>query len=390
MSWPLVELGSIAEKIDYGLTASANFEIDEPKFLRITDLQNDSVDWSTVPSCECTKKEIEQYRLASGDIVFARTGATTGKSYLLKNCDDSIVFASYLIRLRPSKDVDPLYLSYFFKSPQYWQQISVMANGAAQPGVNASKLKELIVPLPPLAEQKRIAAILDKADAIRRKRQQAIKLADEFLRSVFLDMFGDPVTNPKGWERCDFEYLTDMVTYGLTVRPEYHEEGIPLISAKEIRSGEIDFGICQRIAEHDFNSLSSKARPQIGDILFSKTGSIGHCAMVEENITFAITQNAARIVPNRSRCIPEFLIALLRTKYFYNLANKEAKGNAVKDLQLGVMKGFLVYLPPIELQQEYVKLADKSKQMIKKIEASSEVVMLSFSALSQKAFSGSL
>lgn len=281
-------------------------------------------------------------------------------------------------------------LAHYLKSKDFVNWISNQTAGAKMPRVSMDIFWGHQIPLPPLAEQKRIAAILDKADAIRRKRQQAIKLADEFLRSVFLDMFGDPVTNPKGWDRCDFEYLTDMVTYGLTVRPEYHEEGIPLISAKEIRSGEIDFGICQRIAEDDFNSLSSKARPQIGDILFSKTGSIGHCAMVEENITFAITQNAARIVPNRSRCIPEFLIALLRTKYFYNLANKEAKGNAVKDLQLGVMKGFLVYLPPIEMQQEYVKLADKSKQMIKKIEASSEVTMLSFNALSQKAFSGSL
>ena len=74
-----------------------------------------------------------------------------------------------------------------------------MAEGAAQPGVNSSKLKELEIPLPPLPEQKRIAAILDKAAAIRRKRQQAIQLADDFLRAVFLDMFGDPVTNPKGW-----------------------------------------------------------------------------------------------------------------------------------------------------------------------------------------------
>ena len=305
--------------------------------------------------------------------------------------DDEGLCTTELIPLLPdSKRLNRNYLAHYLKSKDFVNWISNQTAGAKMPRVSMDIFWGHQIPLPPLAEQKRIAAILDKADAIRHKRQQAIKLADEFLRSVFLDMFGDPVTNPKGWDRCDFEYLTDMVTYGLTVRPEYHEEGIPLISAKEIRSGEIDFGICQRIAEDDFNSLSSKARPQIGDILFSKTGSIGHCAMVEENITFAITQNAARIVPNRSRCIPEFLIALLRTKYFYNLANKEAKGNAVKDLQLGVMKGFLVYLPPIEMQQEYVKLADKSKQMIKKIEASSEVTMLSFNALSQKAFSGSL
>lgn len=390
MSWSLVSLGSIAEKIDYGLTASANFDIDGPKFLRITDLQDGSVEWNSVPSCECSEKDMVQYKLENGDIVFARTGATTGKSYLLKSLDIPAVFASYLIRLRPKNTIDSNFLAHFFQSPNYWSQIGVMANGAAQPGVNASKLKELIVPLPPLPEQKRIAAILDKADAIRRKRQQAIKLADDFLRSVFLEMFGDPVTNPKGWARCKFEDLTDMVTYGLTVRPEYIDDGIPLISAKEIRSGTINLEICSRISVADLDALSSKARPNYGDILFSKTGSIGHCALVDTEEPFAITQNAARIVPNAKRCISHFLLGLLRTKYFYNLANKEAKGNAVKDLQLGVMKAFPVYAPPLELQRKYSEILQKftgqnilQEDALKRSEEN-------FNSLSQKAFSGKL
>src|SRR5690606_17668552 len=148
-------------------------------------MQDDAVDWSTVPSCECSEKEFKENELSVGDIVFARTGATTGKSFLIRHLPRPSVFASYLIRVRPTDEVDSKYLAYFFKSPQYWFQITAMAEGAAQPGVNSSKLKELEIPLPPLPEQKRIAAILDKADAI---------------RPVFLDMFGDPVTNPKGWE----------------------------------------------------------------------------------------------------------------------------------------------------------------------------------------------
>jgi type I restriction enzyme, S subunit len=273
---------------------------------------------------------------------------------------------------------------------KYVPKLEALGNGATFKEVSKKVVEDFEIPLPPLPEQKRIAAILDKADAIRRKRQQAIKLADDFLRSVFLEMFGDPAANPKGWDRCKFEDLTDMVTYGLTVRPEYIDDGIPLISAKEIRSGTINLEICSRISEADLDALSSKARPNYGDILFSKTGSIGHCALVDTEEPFAITQNAARIVPNTKRCISHFLLGLLRTKYFYNLANKEAKGNAVKDLQLGVMKAFSVYAPPLELQRKYSEILQKFTGQSLLQEVSLKRAEENFNSLSQKAFLGSL
>lgn len=264
------------------------------------------------------------------------------------------------------------------------------ATGANYPAVSDKIVKESKIPLPPLPEQKRIAAILDKADAIRRKRQQAIQLADDFLRAVFLDMFGDPVTNPKGWDTCKFEALTSLVTYGLTVRPEYHEEGIPLISAREIRTGELDFESCPKISRSDFDALSEKGRPKKDDILFSKTGSKGHCAIVKSELDFAVTQNAARIVPNKEVCDPIFLLAFMRTNYFYDLANKEAKGNAVKDLQLGIMKDFPMYIPPISLQKKFVDVYSKASLLSEKVSGGSILLNSNFGALSQAAFSGQL
>ena len=170
-----------------------------PRFLRISDIQNDAVQWDDVPYCECPATDTVRYELHKGDIVFARTGATTGKSYLIRECPESAVFASYLIRVRPSGKVHPDFLAQFFRTPDYWSQISVVANGSTQPGVNGTKLKELSIPLPPLPEQRRIAAILDKAEAIRRKREEGIRLTEELLRSTFLEMFGDPVRNDRQW-----------------------------------------------------------------------------------------------------------------------------------------------------------------------------------------------
>lgn len=195
-----VALGSISESVDYGLTASACHEPVGPKFLRITDLQNGSVEWNSVPWCKANEKKRQSAKLNIGDIVFARTGATTGKSFLIRECPEEAVFASYLIRVRLSNKADPRYIAHFFQTSDYWNQITQNARGAAQPGVNATKLKSLKIPLPSLVEQNRIADILDEADALRTKRRGALAQLDTLLKSTFIEMFGDPVTNPMGWE----------------------------------------------------------------------------------------------------------------------------------------------------------------------------------------------
>jgi type I restriction enzyme S subunit len=161
VKWTTAALGEIAASVDYGLTASATPVPGGPKFLRITDIQDDHVDWNSIPFCKATDQEEKENSLAPGDIVFARTGATTGKSFLVRNCPERAVFASYLIRVRPSDQIDAVYLSKFFQSENYWSQIRKSARGAAQQGVNSTVLKELNVPFPPLEEQRRIAAIID-------------------------------------------------------------------------------------------------------------------------------------------------------------------------------------------------------------------------------------
>lgn len=185
----MVALGEVCASIDYGLTASASADPRGPKFLRITDIQNDYVDWDSVPYCTATDSEERGNGLRSGDIVFARTGATTGKSYLIRQCPQRAVFASYLIRVRPGAQLDSIYLSHFFQSQHYWNQIRICARGAAQPGVNSTLLRTLQVPICSLSEQRRIAAILDQADALRRLRSKTIILSARACQAIFNAMF---------------------------------------------------------------------------------------------------------------------------------------------------------------------------------------------------------
>lgn len=231
-------LGDIAASVDYGVTASAEWNPVGPRFLRITDIQDDQVNWDEVPWCNCGGREAAASALAEGDIVFARTGATTGKSFLIRSCPSEAVFASYLIRVRLGAQADPGYVAHYFRSTDYWHQISSSARGAAQPGVNATVLRSLAIPLPPIEEQRRISAILDKADDLRAKRRAALAHLDSLTQSIFIDMFGEPVGNPRRWPVSSLGELGTVTTGRTppTARSDLFGGRIPFVTPGDLES----------------------------------------------------------------------------------------------------------------------------------------------------------
>lgn len=162
IGWQWVHLNQITNTIHYGYTASANHSLKDVRLLRITDIQNGKVDWDIVPGCEIDKDKIKGVELRDGDLLIARTGGTIGKSFLVENVSVRAVFASYLIRAVPNKFLFPKYLKLFLESELYWRQLYAKSMGTGQPNVNATSLKSLLVPLPPLEEQKRIVAKVDE------------------------------------------------------------------------------------------------------------------------------------------------------------------------------------------------------------------------------------
>jgi type I restriction enzyme, S subunit len=163
-----VPLEKVTDLIQYGYTAKSSATTVGPRYLRITDIQNGSVDWTQVPFVSIDASEYSKYQLQVGDIVFARSGATVGKSFLITQDPGHAVFASYLIRIRPTSDqLDPEYASLFFQSADYWNQIQEGATGTGQPNFNGTKLGQLSIPLHSLDQQKRI---------VRRVRDQLSRL----------------------------------------------------------------------------------------------------------------------------------------------------------------------------------------------------------------------
>ncbi len=214
--WRTVKLGEICERIDYGFTASADFSTQEPRFLRITDIQNGRVEWDSVPGCKISDAETEQNRLSDGDIVFARTGATTGKSFLIKS-PPKAVFASYLIRMRLNEECDPEFFSLFLQGEDYWRQIRSQARGGAQPNFNASMLSALRVKLPDLPEQRRLAARLREQMAEVERARAAVQAQLDAAQTLVLALLRESLKTAGRRKWCIPECLSE-ITEGIGER----------------------------------------------------------------------------------------------------------------------------------------------------------------------------
>ena len=383
MNYEIVTLDEISEKIDYGLTTSATSSDTGIKFLRITDIQENGVDWQSVPFCECNEKDLKKYSLARGDIVFARTGATTGKSFLIKDTPEKTVFASYLIRVRSNqKLVDPDFLSCFFQTPQYWQQISDSAVGAAQVGVNGSKLAELKLPLPPLTEQKRIASLLARADRLRQLRRTAHDLGDALLQSVFLEMFGGGK-----WERTTLGEICSLIRDGTHVTPTYVPSGIPFVTVKNITSGHLDFSVTKFISEEEHKKISKGMKPERGDILVSKDGTIGIPCPIDTDKEFSIFVSVALLKPVREKVNTNFLVYQIGSKVVQDQIEDSTKGIAIRHLHLEDFKRLNVILPPLSLQEEFAGVVARVESLRGRMGESMRQVEGLFESLLAEAFS---
>lgn len=191
--WVRCRLGEISLKIHYGFNASARLEKRNVRLLRITDIQNNKVNWDNVPGCLFSERDIKSYLLSENDIVIARTGGTIGKSFLIKDIPFRSLFASYLIRVVPSVNVVPEYLKFFLESPEYWKQLYGAAWGAGQPNVNGTALSKLSMPFPSKPEQNAIVEHVNKImvmiEELEKQTSKRSKQSEQLMQAVLSEAF---------------------------------------------------------------------------------------------------------------------------------------------------------------------------------------------------------
>ncbi len=224
--WVWTKIEDISLKIHYGYTASATQNNTGIKLLRITDIQDNNVKWENVPFCDIQSNDIKKFELKENDIVFARTGATVGKSFLIPKNIPKAVFASYLIRINLSKQVDSKYIYYFFQSANYWRQISSKAIGSGQPNVNANSLSNIILPLCSIDEQNKIVLKLEEVLSSLEKSKEQLDLSlnklNIYKRTVFKSLLKSKSSSKsfieRNFEDCVVSYDNKRIPLSSSVR----------------------------------------------------------------------------------------------------------------------------------------------------------------------------
>ena len=269
-------------------------------------------------------------------------------------------------------------------------------SGATVKGITQENLGKLQIPLPPLAEQKRIAAILDAADALRAKRREALAQLDALLQSSFLTLFGDPVTNPMGWETSPLSGVAHSIVdgpFGSNLKTsDYVAAGVPVLQGKNITGDSFKWFDIRYITPTKARTLA-RSDARVGDHLLIKIGSIGYSAIIYDlnGHDFAIIPaNMCRIRRDPKKVEALFLHAFLTNERTANTLRGLASKTAQPALSLGKIRALTIPLPPLSLQKKFAAIVESIERQKSTQRAHLAELDALFAALQHRAFRGEL
>ena len=421
-NWKWVRWGNLSKFIQYGLNEPAKSS-GEFKYVRISDIQDGKVNWENTPYCDISSAEAKSYLLKSNDILFARTGGTVGKSFLVENVPCDAVFAGYLIRTQCSDNVCPKYCKLFMESNLYWNQLRSGTVATAQPNCNGTTLSKMMIPLPPLAEQKRIVAkvesylsVIEKAeDLLKRKVDLDGQIKEKILQMAIqgklveqrpeegtaedlyqqiqeekqnlikegklkkekpLAQIADeeiPFDIPDSWRWVRVADLIQVLNgdrgKNYPSKDKLKEIGIPFVSASNLDGKTVVTDSNLKCLSEEQYSLLRAGKLQKDDILVCIRGSLGKCATYPfDKGAIASSLIICRPYIQKRSEITDYVMNYLNSNLFYSEISKYDNGTAQPNLAAKDLCKFLLPLPPLAEQkrivakvEELLALCDKLK-----------------------------
>ena len=253
-----------------------------------------------------------------------------------------------------SKDknvLDNQYLKYWFDFHR--AQLIFKSKGGTLKNLNLKYVNNLIIELPSIREQNRVITLFKTIEDLIRNRERTIQLLEEYLETIFVKMFGDSYTNQFDWNMDNLKNVTKLISDGTQKTPKYVDKGVVFLSAKNIKENTIDWSNTKYISSNEYEELLSRGLPEKGDILLTKSGSLGRSAILEKTIPFSFYESVALIKCNFDKLNPYFLVSLLRSEAIQFILNDRKKGVAVKHLHLNMLRELEIILPPIQIQNRY-------------------------------------
>jgi len=376
--------------------------------IRVADIKKDfRISFTTAPLRKIAEKKLDNKTIRNGDILVVKSSGSassvvSGRAAIVEGVPErSYGFANFLLRLRVDpKLYDPYFLFYLLNSAPVREQVLRLIGSTTYPNIKVPRYRKIQIPLAPLPEQRRIVDILKRADGIRRLRKQAIQTARELIPALFVDIFGDPATNPKGWSIVPLSKLVREFRYGTSTKSSDH--GYPTLRIPNVIAGEINITKMKQVPVT--NSEYDRLRLEDGDILFVRTNGnpdyVGRCAcfnrshiarygMDPAKFIYASYLIRARLDPKRVE--PVYLQSYLSTSIARNHIRERSRTSAgqynINTENLGTIP---VLLPNIELQCEFVSRLRDIKSLAGQQMAGEEKAGLVFESLLHRAFRGDL
>lgn len=396
-----VELGSVCEIKNGYAFKSSDFQKQGTPLIRISSFDNGPVyiDKSTAYVNSIFLETKSSFKVEKGDVLIALSGATTGKYGLYLYDEPSLLNQRIgLLKSGTSSQLDEKFFYFYLSVLQ--SEILRKAGGAAQPNISTKAISELKIPLPPLDQQKKIAAILDAADEYKQKTKALIDKYDELTQSLFLDMFGDPVSNNKKWKVDKLKNLSTKIGSGNTPKggkKVYVDKGITFFRSMNVWKNNIVYDDIAFIDE-ETHSKMPKSSLKHKDILMTKTGrvntensSLGRAALYLGEDDMANVNGHVYLIRLKEGVLHEFVLHILTSKEYRDLIRRVCVGGIDKrQLNKDHIEDFPIINPPKEMQEKFVASINTIHQHKEKLQTSLAKAEELFNSLLQKAFKGEL
>lgn len=348
------------------------------RYLYIADFKEDN-------DIKYVKDVYKEKIVSEDDLVMANTGSPgavfKGKYGVLSNNLFKISFdRNVLIR-------DFLY--YYLSSDEFQHNLQKRMKGGVQKHLGHKLIGEQPIPVIDLETQKKIVEVLDKAQELIDKRKEQIEVLDALVKSRFIEMFGDPVSNPKGWRETNLGdlFVGDVDYRGKT--PPKSAEGIPLISAANVKMGKVDLSNADYISEEDYKNWLKRGIPNYNDILITTEAPMGRVALYPKGL-YQLSRRVIAFEPDKERLNPYFALYTISSESWQKRLYKKVRGSTVPRILKPDILSQQIQTPPIELQNEFEKFVNQVDKLKSQMETSLKELEDNFNSLMQKAFKGEL
>lgn len=378
---------------------SEEFVKDGVPFIRANNIVNKTIIAEDMYFITMDKHEkLQKGHLKVNDILITTRGNLGNIAIVTKDYDNANINAQIVLLRVKNEQIIPNYLKWCFETWEVKHQIQQLSTGTALKQLPVSKLSQIKIPLPPIASQRRIADILDKADEIIRKRKEAIALTEQLQKSIFLDIFGDPVTNPKGWEKVTLgNLLAEELQNGAYFEKNYYTNdltGVEMIHMSDAFYGTVTRGNLKRVLVSD--AEVKKYQLNSDDILIARRslnyeGAAKPCLIEDCCNPLIFESSLIRVRVKKNIINPIYLFSYMmqpraREKYIYPYVTR----STISGINQAGLKKITIVVPPIALQNRFKEICNQIKKNSLKLELHLQESENLFNSLLQKAFKGEL